>query len=193
MKTLKILVKGIVQRVGYRAFIERVARRLKIKGTVKNLADSEESVEIIIQHKDKSVIEEFLKSINIKTELVHVEQIIKQEIEQPEFLKFEVLRGSYEEENAERLDVAAAHLDNLTKEVRTGFTGVNNKLESMDSKLENIDEKLEMGFSEMNHGFSESHKRLDKINVTLEKSVVSEIAEMKEKIAKIEQVLHIKS
>ncbi|MEK6981555.1 MAG: acylphosphatase [Candidatus Micrarchaeota archaeon] len=189
MRTLKLLVKGIVQRVGYRAFVERVARQLKIKGTVKNLADADESVEIIIQHKDRLVTEEFLKKINIRTELVNVEQITKQEVEQPEFVKFEVLRGSYEEENAERLDVAAAHLDNLTREMREartenkeGFSDVNNKLDKTNEKLESIDEKLE-------HGFAGNHKRLEKIDQTMSEQML----ELRQRVSKIEQVLHIKS
>jgi acylphosphatase len=39
MTTMHILVSGIVQGVGYRAFCQRVAEKLKICGWARNLAD----------------------------------------------------------------------------------------------------------------------------------------------------------
>lgn len=56
MNYTKILVKGVVQGVGYRAFIYRNAKRLpSIKGYVKNLFDG--SVEIVVAGSGSDIAE----------------------------------------------------------------------------------------------------------------------------------------
>lgn len=44
MPTAKIIVRGIVQGVGFRWFVEREATRLGLAGTVKNLPDGDVEV-----------------------------------------------------------------------------------------------------------------------------------------------------
>jgi acylphosphatase len=39
MKAIRVLVRGLVQGVGYRYFAERAARHLGLRGFVRNLAD----------------------------------------------------------------------------------------------------------------------------------------------------------
>ena len=39
MKAIRVLVRGLVQGVGYRYFAERAARHLELRGFVRNLAD----------------------------------------------------------------------------------------------------------------------------------------------------------
>ena len=183
MKTLKIIIKGIVQKVGYRSFVDRIAKRLKLKGYVKNLDDPEESVEIVVQDTDKKVIEDFLQRINIKTELTDVQQIIRQETDEREFVKFEIVRGPYEEENAERLDIAAYHLDSLTKEVhgltrevKTGFGEMGDKLETVGNKLDTVGNKLDTfhqdtvnRFDVLDHKYGKISATLERISIALEK------------------------
>lgn len=53
MKTIKILVEGIVQGVGFRPFVYRIAIDLGLKGYVRNLGNV---VEIILQGKDENII-----------------------------------------------------------------------------------------------------------------------------------------
>jgi len=57
-----ILVYGIVQGVGYRAFVKKIADFLKLSGSVKNLADG--SVEICVEGPE-NLISLFLNRINI--------------------------------------------------------------------------------------------------------------------------------
>ena len=62
MKSMKILVQGIVQGVGFRPFVYRIADELNLKGTVRNLGNV---VEIIIQG-DEDNIKEFLVDLQDK-------------------------------------------------------------------------------------------------------------------------------
>ena len=57
-----IIVKGIVQGVGYRFFTVREARMLSLTGTVANLFDG--SVKIVVEG-EKGLIDELVKSLRI--------------------------------------------------------------------------------------------------------------------------------
>ena len=56
---------GIVQGVGYRAFIKDLADKYRINGYVQNMEDG--SVEILILG-DDNLVEKFINSINIYTD-----------------------------------------------------------------------------------------------------------------------------
>lgn len=58
MKRVRIVVRGKVQRVGYRYYVKSVADKLSLDGWVKNNAD--DSVEILAEGSDR-LIEEFLE------------------------------------------------------------------------------------------------------------------------------------
>jgi acylphosphatase len=55
MKTLKLLISGNVQGVGFRAFVKRKALKIGVRGYVKNLSDGK--VETLLQGQDKDVDE----------------------------------------------------------------------------------------------------------------------------------------
>jgi len=58
-----IRVFGNVQAVGYRALVKMIARRMGVKGLIRNLGDG--SVEVFAEAEEK-VLDEFLKAIDIK-------------------------------------------------------------------------------------------------------------------------------
>ena len=61
----RLIIRGFVQGVGYRAFIQMMARRLGIKGRVRNLDDG--NVEVVAVGRPES-IEKFAKLIDIRAE-----------------------------------------------------------------------------------------------------------------------------
>ena len=143
MKSLKLTVRGIVQKVGFRNTVYRTAKEMKIKGYVKNLDDPDESVEIVAQHSDPKVLEEYIKKIKINDGLIEVHEIIKEEVTEKEHRKFDVVRGSPEEENAERLDVAEIQLKKLTQAVISGDNKLGEKLDNVGVKVEIVGEKVD--------------------------------------------------
>lgn len=65
-----IRITGDVQSAGYRAAVQRTARRMKVTGCVENLEDSEVKV---VAEGEKAALEEFRKAIRIRTEHISVE------------------------------------------------------------------------------------------------------------------------
>ncbi|MEW6528458.1 MAG: acylphosphatase [Candidatus Micrarchaeota archaeon] len=109
MKRLIINVYGRVQRVGYRDAVAELARKIGIKGTVRNLED-DVSVEIVAEGEEKR-LDEFLKLIKISGPAIEVEKIdIREEKATGEFKYFKILRGEPNEELGERIDVAGNFL-----------------------------------------------------------------------------------
>jgi acylphosphatase/phosphate uptake regulator len=110
----EIIVKGKVQKVGYRDYVQEVARSLNVKGYVENLRDG--SVKIICEA-EKDTLEKFTQMINIKTDLVQVEkiEIVKKEPAKGEYSYFDIKYGIMEEEIGERI-VAAFKIATMTRE-----------------------------------------------------------------------------
>lgn len=58
----RIIVKGLVQGVGFRWFVEREAKRLQLKGQVKNLPNG--NVEIKVEG-DENILKELIRTVRI--------------------------------------------------------------------------------------------------------------------------------
>jgi len=78
VKRLRIIVKGVVQGVGYRYYAVDVARRLALDGYVKNLPDG--TVEVDVQG-DEGMLEEFLESLRVGPRAAHVTGLDVEELE----------------------------------------------------------------------------------------------------------------
>lgn len=73
MKTgAHILVKGLVQGVGFRWFVEREANQLGLNGYVKNLFNGDVEVEV---EGDRGLIEELIKKLRVGNRLSHVADV----------------------------------------------------------------------------------------------------------------------
>ncbi|PAF52545.1 hypothetical protein BKH44_01835 [Helicobacter sp. 13S00477-4] len=88
IKTIKIIIKGVVQGVGYRKFCKAIADELGIKGNVKNLSDG--SVEAYAQG-DESVLNDFIKSLKMGPNRAQIQSVEFEDIVDMFFNDFEVL------------------------------------------------------------------------------------------------------
>ena len=61
MATIRVVVTGLVQRVGFRAFVQRAALSMGIRGEVWNRFDG--TVEAIAQHDSLTVLSGFVERI----------------------------------------------------------------------------------------------------------------------------------
>lgn len=103
-KRVKLLVKGKVQRAGYRYFVEELAEELGLTGYVKNLSDG--SVEVLPEGEQRK-LNEFSKKIRVKKFPINVTKIIKElSPYKDEFEYFEIRRGIISEGESEILDRA---------------------------------------------------------------------------------------
>lgn len=65
----KIIVKGLVQGIGFRWFVEREANNLDLKGYVKNLYNGDVEVEV---EGEQGLIEELVKILKVGNRMSHV-------------------------------------------------------------------------------------------------------------------------
>ena len=161
MMGLKLTIRGIVQKVGYRNAVYRAAKEMKIKGYVKNLDDPDESVEAVIQHPDSQVLETFIKKIKINDGFIEVHEILKEEIQEKECPKFEIIRGSSKDEEGERLDVAEMALKNLTKAVVSGNQKI---IEKQDEMINVLSKKQDQTIKVLSQKHDETNAILTKFS-----------------------------
>ena len=108
-----ILVQGTVQRVGYRHIIQGIARRNRVCGCIRNLEGYD--VEIIAEGMPDDLAR-FEKEIQIQEYPICVEQIEVSEAPYTgEYSYFEIVRGTPEDELAERFDSAIAIFSRMEK------------------------------------------------------------------------------
>ncbi len=90
MKRVHVLVRGVVQGVGFRAFVRRNARRLGVKGFVRNLPDGF-TVEIVAEGPDDA-IEQLINIVSKGPPGAIVEDVeVNYEEPRNEFNDFEIL------------------------------------------------------------------------------------------------------
>ncbi len=88
-KAYRIIAKGRVQGVGFRYWTNALAKRLGVKGTVRNCSDY--SVEIIAEA-DKSTFEEFIYELKHNHPMARVEELVVSEIPIRPYRSFAIIR-----------------------------------------------------------------------------------------------------
>lgn len=87
MKTYEILVKGYVQGVGFRYFVQRLAKKIGVKGYVKNLYSGDV---LIIAQGENFQLEDFLKRVKTEHPYAEVNEMLIKEIQSSEFGDFTI-------------------------------------------------------------------------------------------------------
>ena len=173
MKRAILIVKGEVQRVGYRDAVEKIARKLNIRGFVENLKPYD--VRIVAEGEDAN-ISKFIEQIKIKKFPIDVESTeVGFEPYKGEFEYFEIKRGDWHEELLERLDTAGTL---LYKSVELGEKSV-----ALGEKSVALGEKsVALGEKSISIG----EKMLEKQDATIEaiergkEEIVTEISSLRE-------------
>lgn len=179
-----ITVKGEVQRAGYRDVVQKIARKLDITGFIENMKPY--NVRIICEG-EKTQLKKFLKEINIQDDpLITIDDTtIKYEKPTNEFKYFKIKRGTYDEENAERLDLAAAHLKNLTKAVTTMNKNLSGNQKQMLGKQDQSIEKQDQMLGKQDQSITEIKGMRGDLKSYLDErfsKVEKEIVEIKAKV-----------
>ena len=144
MKTAEIIVRGDVQRVGYRARVMEIASGLGIRGVVENLKDG--SVRIIAQG-EEGVIKKFTEEINIRNALINVVDVSVESFIDADEIYAGFKKVVKPKETDERLDSAVVHLKELIEVTRGGFRDLSGKqsqmLDKQDQMLDKQDQMLD--------------------------------------------------
>ena len=185
MKSLKLIAKGRVQRVGYRNYIDSIAFEMGVKGYVKNLEDG--TVEIIGQHEQDEVLEILAEKAKITEYPISVTAVEKGYIDMPPFDKFEIQRGDPAIEQAERLDEAAFYLMKVygsNKEISGSSKEI---LSSNKEILEVSKENLEVS----KKGFDRIEKKLESFaDATMQRfdTVDNKYGKISDKLDKLDKI-----
>jgi acylphosphatase len=97
MKFVQLTVSGVVQGVGYRRAVQRIAQEMGISGYVKNQNDG--TVKIIAQSEEAGQLDHFADAIKIDSPPIRIENVEKREIKSSVSYKFfKIVTGSMAEE-----------------------------------------------------------------------------------------------
>ncbi len=84
-----VLISGKVQGVGFRQYTRWKARKLKVKGWVKNLSDGRVEAMLLGNHKD---VEEMIRICRRGPFMAEVANIETEEVPDQEFESFEIIK-----------------------------------------------------------------------------------------------------
>jgi len=141
MKRINIIASGEVQRVGYRDFVTKIAKKNNITGIVRNCPGYD--VEIIAEGNEQD-LELFVSQIKIQNDPIFVESVkIESGTYEGKWKYFEIQRGSPDEELGERLDTAIVYLVRIDSNSRRSVEIGELMLEKQDQMLGKQDQMLE--------------------------------------------------
>ncbi len=89
MKTIRVYIRGIVQGVFFRKFLEEKASELNIRGFARNLNDGR--IEVVIEGRDEKV-NEMLEACKQGPAHAHVDDVQFQELKHQGFKSFKILK-----------------------------------------------------------------------------------------------------
>ncbi len=194
MNRINIIASGEVQRVGYRDFVTKIAKKNNITGIVRNCPGYD--VEIIAEGNEQD-LEQFVSQIKIQKDPIFVESIkIEPGTYEGKWKYFEIQRGSPDEELGERLDAAIVYLVRIDSNSRRSVEIGELMLEKQDQMLDKQDQMLD----KQDQMLDKQDQMLDKqdYQISLQKGTIQEIQEMRSDLKdslqvryqNIEQQLH---
>jgi len=187
MKTVELIVKGNVQRVGYRNIVSQAAFESGIKGYVKNLANG--NVRIIAQG-EKGKIGELVKNIRVKGWPINVENIEKKGISiKKAFERFAIIRADAQQEMSERADEAALYMHKMYDEMKGFRYDTNNNFCHLDGKYDKMSKKFCNISGKLDNGFDEISGKLDNMSGKLNSKLGKTNKILKEEFSKLSDAL----
>ncbi len=144
----EIVLKGRVQKAGYRDYIDEVAFNLDLRGWVKNLEDG--TVKVLCEGKSKN-IEEFLNKIQIREYPIRVDDVNVEFFPATgEFKDFTIIR---EEDivfaTYERMDAAGRYMREMNKNLGGKLDKMVDGQDKMLEKQDSLQNSVEKGFEEV--------------------------------------------
>lgn len=139
-KRADIILKGRVQKAGFRDYIDEVAYNLNINGWVKNLEDN--TVKIVCEDKSDS-LEKFITRIQIKEYPIRVEEaIVEYSAPIGEFIDFTIIReDDIVQATYERMDAAGRYMREMNRNLSGKF---DNLLDMQKQTLNKQDESIKI-------------------------------------------------
>jgi acylphosphatase len=171
-----IIVRGRVQRAGFKDFVDQIAFDLKLKGLVQNLEDG--TVQVVCEG-EKDIIETFLSRIQIEEYPIRVENAtVEYSPAQGNFRDFEIIRDKdIAKATSERMDEAARYL----RETRRDLS---KKSDIATDSIRQMDGHMSQCFQNLDAKYGKFGDTMESLNDKLE-GMSKDIREMKDLFAKL--------
>ena len=164
MAKRRIIIKGNVQGVGYRAFVRWFANDLGVTGRVKNLLD--QSVEIYCEG-DVKALEDFIRAIDVKSKdmnmlKMNVKSMMIHEEGTKEYLSSKAPKRSkdfkiYYGSGLKKVDWEAMERDEITvlaaQDLSKSIDGLGQKVDGVGQKVDGVGENVQSMHKDMNKSF----------------------------------------
>ena len=184
MKRIIATVKGKVQRVGYRDWIDEIASSSGIKGFVENLGDK--SVRVVAEGETQK-LKNFIEFLYARDHpLIKVLNIdLEWEESRDEFEYFEIKYGEFKQEAFERIGDAAVYLRGMMKKQDKMLDKQDESLDKQDKMLDKQDKMLD----KQDESLDKQDKMLDKQDKMLDKQdeTIEILKDVKEDTGQIKQ------
>jgi len=156
-RRIEVVVKGEVQKVGYRDSVQKIARSLEVRGYVENLRDG--NVFIVCEGEDENV-NKFVEEIDIKKHFIHVKEveITKESDYTGEFEYFDIKYGKLEEELGERMGTGIAYAGATLEETKATRQDIKAMHEDLNEGFKGMHEELKEGFKGTQEGINSMHE-----------------------------------
>ena len=175
---VRLLIKGTVQGVGFRALVKQLGRNLGLKGTIRNLSDG--SVEVYCEGTER-LIGNFRKkleyrgdpdkpfSLNVESITLHpegdAEYTSPPEKWEPIDVDYGEALSTFEREMLERTEIGSL----LLMETSSGTRRVGEKVESVGGEVRELREAATRGFEDLDKKYHVIAQNLERLNPNIER------------------------
>ncbi|MCK4555561.1 MAG: acylphosphatase [Candidatus Aenigmarchaeota archaeon] len=166
VKEVEFIVSGEVQGVGYRQYVAKIGRRLKLAGFAENLKDG--TVRIHCKG-DEKAISEFKKQINVKrpdvAPIINVENIMETQLAEGTINEsiFEEKYSDSTAEMAQGFSTGMNYMNLFRVESHANFNRVDTNFNHMDAKYDKISEGMFAVVANMEKRMEKTDKNIESL------------------------------
>lgn len=166
IKEVELIVSGDVQGVGYRQYVAKVGRKLKLVGFAENLKDG--TVRIHCKG-DEKAISEFKKQINVKrpdaAPLIDVEELRETPLASGTVMQtiFEEKYGDTNAEMAQGFSTGMNYMNLLGVKIDSGFAKTTGRFDKLDAKYDKISEGMFTVVASMEKRMEKTDKNIESL------------------------------
>src|SRR3989338_3848655 len=176
---VRLVMRGNVQGVGYRAYVKQVARNLGIRGHARNLDDG--GVEIYCEAPNKKALEEFKKKIDLKGNpedpfSLHVERIQEFSEKTKEFKPgknafkgfwIDYGKADIQREILEKTEIGGLILHGMNNTLHEFKGESKTSFEKLGKTMENVDNTIHEFKGESKTSFEKLGKTMENVDNTI--------------------------
>lgn len=188
IKEVELIVRGEVQGVGYRQYVAKIGRKLKLAGFVETLKDG--TVRIRCKGEENAVLE-FKRQINVKNPegapLIEVEDIKETQLAQGKIKKkfFEEKYSDSKAEMSQGFSTGMGYMNLFRAESRANFGKLDETMNRVDNTINKMDNTIDTFRAESKLGM----EQINKTTSGLKNETVTRFDRLDKKYDKISQAM----